>query len=138
MKRYGLRVGDVGLEFQSREDREKAILTFTRGSTMRVNDSSGVVYAEDGKTGSFSTYEREHGEIATRCYDCKGVFSHDTCNKRSAPKTDYYDKVELDNETPRKAKSESAFLCDGCLAIRKQKAEEAEATAVLERSSSAV
>ena len=35
-KLYGMKIGAVGVEFTSREDRDKAIQTFTRGSGVEI------------------------------------------------------------------------------------------------------
>lgn len=106
MKRYGLRVGMVGVEFSSKEERDKALLCFTRGGTVRINTSAGIRYEDDGDP-SFGTYERESNEVLANCSNCQGTFSTETCCHRK-----YRVKLSYRKEVT----DESGFLCDGCLA----------------------
>jgi len=105
MKRYGLRVGSTGVEFSSRDERDKALLCFTKGGTVRVNCSSGIRYDDDGDP-AFGTYERESNEVLANCSNCHGTFSHETCCERRYQHIDYAKRVS----------DTSGFLCDGCLA----------------------
>lgn len=102
MKKYGLRIGNLGLEFSSIDERDKAIKDFTHGSDVVISNS-GIVYS-DGK-GSFSVYDRDTKEITTVCDICKGLFSIETCNNRSYPRkysySNKYDMLE-------------GFICDAC------------------------
>ena len=82
MKRYGLKIGDVGIEFPSREEREKALKAFTLGCDVKIC-VSGVKY-RDG-SGTFSVYERLSEEILVTCNGCKGVFGADVCPMRGYP-----------------------------------------------------
>jgi len=108
MRIYGLRVGRTGVEFSSRDDREKAILTFTKGSTVTIEDCEGRRYRESER-GGFDTYERETNEQSMNCQVCKGVFSSDVCTKRTVPGKDYSGGFKDD-------KTEDRYLCDGCYA----------------------
>lgn len=102
MQKYGLRIGDVGVEFPSAEDRQKALQYFTKGTDVTIH-SVGIKFTE-GK-GSFSVYDRDTKEILTICVKCEGTFLIETCNKRKFPDQRYYSK-EWSNE--------DAFICDAC------------------------
>ena len=106
---YGLRIGDAGIEFPSREDRDKAMLAFTRGSSTKVSDYGGPRY-HPGKD-TFSTYERDSAQQLSNCDTCKGVFLAETCPKRTIPYKDFDGKFT-------EGKTEQEFLCDGCYAQR--------------------
>jgi hypothetical protein len=110
MKKYGLRIGSTGVEFGSREDREKALLKFTKGSCVDINTSYGLRYKDS--TGSFSTYERETEEQTTNCAVCTGMFSSETCTKRTVPEMDWNGKFKGVDKT------EERVLCDACFAKR--------------------
>ena len=111
MKVYGLRIGEVGVEFSIQVDRQKALEMFTKGSTVGINARQGIVYS-DGEA-IFGTYERETKEILVRCETCKGIHSSDSCRQ-----IDYPHKCLWDSEY----KSTTDFICDGCLAkILKEK-----------------
>lgn len=103
MKHFGLRIGDVGIEFPSREEREKALLAFTKGSDVKIYDD-GVKY-RDGKS-TFSVYERMTENILVTCSECRGIFGIDVC-----PKGDFPSKRSYDNEYS----TEDRHLCDACL-----------------------
>lgn len=53
MKVYGFRIGHTGLEFSSREDRDKAMLVFTRASTVNIHVEPGPVYSDGADTFGF-------------------------------------------------------------------------------------
>ena len=108
MKRFGLRIGEIGVEFPSIEDREKALKAFTKGTDVRIS-SHGIRYT-DGE-GSFSVYDRDTKETLTNCYLCNGVFSIETCNKRTYPMKNSWEKkfTEVEN-----------YICDGCLASQEK------------------
>ena len=122
MKRYGLRIGDAGVEFSSKDERDKALLCFTKGATVKVNTSSGVRYKEEGDP-SFGTYERESNEVLTNCCKCHGTFAADSCTEREYPSYCSWNK---------KFEMRTEFICDGCFAKAKQDADLAEARARLE------
>ena len=105
MKRYGLRIGNVGVEFPSLEECQKALLTFTKGTDVSINTGAGIKYKAGA--GSFSTYERESSEIITTCYECKGEFSTEMCQQRTYPK-----KYSYGNSFSE----ETNWICDACLA----------------------
>ena len=110
MKRYGLRIGNIGVEFPSVDDREKAIKYFTKGTDVKISDR-GIRFS-DGE-GSFSVYDRDTKETLTNCHICRGVFSLETCSKREYPHKNSWEK---------KFGKEENFICDACLAAQ-QKAE---------------
>lgn len=105
---YGLRIGDVGVEFSDRPTREKAILDFTKGCCVSITDYAGPRYGDS--KGCFSTYERNTEEQTINCSKCKGQFSSETCTERSVPHTDYSGKFGDDDST------ENKYLCDACYA----------------------
>jgi len=109
MKVYGLRIGDVGVEFSDRQARENALLIFTKGSSVKIHSYQGARY-EAGEN-SFSTYERDTNENLMNCHECKGVFSSEVCSQRAVPEKDY-SKGFKENET------ESICLCDACAVKR--------------------
>jgi hypothetical protein len=111
-KVFGFKIGKVGLEFPSREDREKALVKFTRAATVKVNESSGIVY-EDGDM-PFGTYERDTKEVSTKCYVCNGIFTLDTCSQRQ-----YQNKPSYSNTYSK----EENFICDGCFAAKEKEYE---------------
>lgn len=122
MKRYGLRIGDVGVEFASKDERDKALLCFTRGGTVRISSCGGVRYKEEGDP-SFGTYERESNEVLTNCEKCQGTFSSDACTEREYPNYESWRK---------RWETKTGFVCDGCFAKATKDAELAEARAKLE------
>jgi hypothetical protein len=103
MKKYGLRIGDTGIEFSSIEERDKALHAFTRGCDVIISDS-GLRYKE-GK-GGFSVYDRDTKEVVANCYICKGVFGIDTCSERQYPYKSYNGKYDTTTD----------YICDACLA----------------------
>lgn len=105
MKVYGLQIGSTGLEFGARDDREKAMLTFTRSTTVEVSMSAGLRYKKGTK--SFATYERETEENTQNCQKCDGQFSSETCSVREVPKKDWTGKWVA-------GEVQEVTLCDGC------------------------
>ena len=103
MKKYGLRIGDIGIEFPSIEERNKVLTDFTKGCDVVVSDS-GLRFKE-GK-GSFSVYDRDTKDILTNCLSCSGIFGIDTCGQREYPYRSYSGKYDTSN----------GFICDACLA----------------------
>jgi hypothetical protein len=124
MKKYGIRIGNIGIEFASIEDRTKALVDFTKGSDVNISDS-GIIYS-DGK-GNFSVYDRDTKEILTRCVSCEGTFSIESCPKRDYPYK-YYGQTKY-SET-------SDHICDACLAKKLKEKEVEEAKAVLKNAES--
>jgi len=122
MKRYGLRIGDVGVEFTSKEERDKALLCFTKGGTVKITTSGGIRYTEDGDP-AFGTYERESNEILANCEKCHGTFAADACTEREYPT-----KQSWNN----KWDTRTGFICDGCHAKAVQDHDLFEARARLE------
>jgi len=106
MKRYGLRIGETGVEFSTKDDRDKALLCFTKGGTVKVNPRAGVRYQEDGDP-CFGTYERESNEVLVNCAICEGTFSSDGCSQRTYPYKASYDRNYSDR---------TGHICDGCFA----------------------
>jgi hypothetical protein len=104
MKRYGLRIGNIGIEFPSRDERQKALLTFTTGTCSEICDE-GVRFKEGKDT--FSTYERDDKEVLANCYICKGVFGVETCGCRTYPHKNTWSK---------EYSTEEHHICDACLA----------------------
>jgi len=117
MKVYGLRIGSVGIEFPSRDDRDKAILTFTRGSSVEINNGSGPRYRPGEE--SFATYERDDSQQISNCEDCRGQFLTETCSSRTVPSKTWEGKFTGMDTT--------ATLCDGCYAKRLREKEVADA-----------
>ena len=106
MKMYGLRIGDIGVEFSDRQAREKAMLDFTKGCCVKITDYEGQRYGDS--KGCFATYERNTEEQTMNCSKCTGQFSSETCTKREIPATGYDGKFR-DNDS-----TESKYLCDAC------------------------
>lgn len=111
MKVYGMRIGSNGVEFPSREDRDKAILTFTHGGSVKVSTLPGVRYSDGDKV--FGTYERDTAIVEANCAKCYGVFSTETCQQREVPYRGY---GGTDGEFEDDHKPETKWLCDGCYA----------------------
>jgi len=108
MIKYGIRIGNVGIEFPSIQDRDKAITTFTKGSDVVISDN-GVRYTE-GK-GNFSVYDRDTSQVMTNCHICKGIFLLDTCKMREYP---------FKNSWSDKYTTETGYICDACLASQEK------------------
>lgn len=104
MKKYGLRIGNIGIEFISVDERDKAVKNFTHGTDVKISDF-GIRY-RDGE-GSFSVYDRDTKEIIVNCKECKGVFGIDSCGERPYPHKNSWQK-EYDEET--------GHICDACYA----------------------
>jgi len=124
MKKYGLRIGSIGVEFCDQTSREKALLIFTKGGCVKINTYAGIRY-EDSE-GAFSTYERETNEQMMNCDKCKGVFSSEVCTSRTVPERNYSGKFKGGDET------ENKVLCDACYAKIMQEWEVYKAEKVLE------
>ena len=119
MKKYGLRIGDVGVEFSSIEDRDKALRIFTRGADVKIS-STGFRY-RDGES-SFSVYDRDTKEILVNCRECRGIFGTETCNKREYPFKNSWESVFTTKED---------YICDGCLVSQEKQKRIFDATKVL-------
>ena len=111
MKKYGLRIGKIGIEFVSIDERDKALRNFTHGVDIKISND-GIRYS-DGE-GTFSVYDRDTKEIITNCVLCKGVFGIETCNNRVYP---------YKNSWENEYKFTEGYICDACLAAA-NKAEE--------------
>ena len=109
--RYGLRIGDIGVEFPSREERQKALLAFTAGVDVGIKDR-GHKYIPG--TGNFSVYERDSKEDVVICTVCKGDFLTESCTEREYPIKYSYSK----NFT-----TDTNYICDACYA-KQMKAKE--------------
>lgn len=118
--KYGLRVGNLGIEFISKEDRDKAIKTFTQGSDVLIKEE-GFKY-RDGK-GSFSVYDRDTKDQITICCICKGDFSLESCKEREYPYK--YSYMKDFSET-------TGYICDACYAKKLKEKEIWDAKKVLE------
>ena len=120
MQKYGLRIGDVGVEFPSIEDRNKALSAFTKGTDVKIH-ISGIKFT-DGE-GNFSVYDRDTKEVLTICTECKGTFLQETCSKREFPyKYSYSSSWDTMDE----------FICDACFAKLLKAKEKADAQKVLD------
>ena len=125
MRIYGLKIGTVGVEFSMREDRERAMVLFSKGSCMAIADYAGPRF-KDG-SGTFSTYERNTEEQINNCSVCSGTFSSECCPKRTYPAKSYKGKFDGANE--------DNFICDGCFTARIQDKKLADAEKVVEDAS---
>lgn len=103
MKKFGLRIGDIGIEFSDVQSRDKALMDFAKGSDVKISDS-GVRFT-DGK-GSFSVYDRDTKETIVNCCQCQGVFDIQSCTNRTYPHKHSWEKEYTDKE---------GFICDACL-----------------------
>jgi hypothetical protein len=112
MKVYGMKIDSIGLEFSSIADREKALLTFTKGSTVKISTSSGIRYKDC--EAPFGCYERETKEIIANCAVCDGSFSTETCSRRTYPHKNSWEKEYQTVEN---------HICDACL-VKKNKEKE--------------
>ena len=125
MKRYGLRIGDTGIEFPSRDERQRALLAFTAGSCSKISDS-GVRFVDD--KGTFATYERDDKEVLVNCGKCKGVFGLDACGVREYPNKNSWEKTYG---------TETGYICDACFESQRKAAELFAAKAVVSQSETA-
>ena len=108
MKLYGLKIGSIGLEFPSRDDRNKAMVTFASSQASKIQEYAGPRYSPADK--SFGTYEREEGQQLINCSKCSGVFTPETCGERTVPsRTNFPSGFDAE-------KMQDAWLCDGCYA----------------------
>lgn len=103
MKKYGLRIGDIGVEFSDVVSRDKALKDFTQGSDVKIS-STGVRYT-DGE-GTFSVYERDTKEVLVTCSECTTILSVESCGKREYYKKDYSWAKELT--------AHDNYICDAC------------------------
>lgn len=124
MKRYGLRVGDVGVEFPSRDERQKAMIAFTTGTSVRISDE-GVRFRDD--KGTFATYERDDKEVLVNCGECKGVFGAD-----AAPSREYPDKPCYST----KYYTKTGNICDACFEAKRKAKELDDARATVAKAGS--
>lgn len=109
MKRYGFRIGDTGVEFVSRDERQKAIAVFTLGSTAKISDH-GIRFGED--KGSFSTYERDDKEVLVNCASCHGVFGIESAPQRSYPQEQTW--------STEKWTTSEGHICDACFESKRK------------------
>lgn len=105
MNKYGLRIGNIGVEFSDQQTREKALILFSKGNCFEVLDCEGPRF-KDSK-GAFSTYERENNEQLMNCSQCQGVFSSEACTKRNVPARDWNNVFQVEG-------TDNKFLCDAC------------------------
>jgi hypothetical protein len=133
MKVYGLRIGDVGIEFGDLQSREKALLTFTRGSTVKIVTSAGPRFRDH--EGAFSTYERETNDQAMNCTECMSVFTSETCMKREVPEKRYDGSVSK-YVYQDDGRMTDEILCDGCFAKKIREFEVFKAKQVMDASGS--
>ncbi len=124
MKRYSLRIGNVGVEFPSREERQKALIAFTGGTCVGISDS-GVRFI-DGKD-TFSTYERDDKEVLANCDECHGVFGVDACPSRQYPKKQTWNE---------KYEEKEANICDACFESQRKAKELFDAKKVVAKNES--
>lgn len=108
MRKYGFRIGNVGVEFSSVDARDNAIKTFTKGSDVVISNI-GIRFS-DGE-GNFSVYDRDTREVLTNCCACMGVFLEQTCSRRSYPDKYSYEKSYSNRE---------GYICDACLAMKEK------------------
>lgn len=125
MRRYGLRIGDFGIEFASRDERQKAMLAFTAGTCVTISDS-GIRF-KDAK-GAFSTYERDDKEVLATCRKCGGVFGIDACADRDYPELQSWD---------HKWVLTSGHICDACFESQRKAKELADAKATVQKAEAA-
>jgi len=119
MRVFGMKIKDIGLEFSAREEREKALVTFIRASTVAISDL-GIRFNDI--EAPFGTYERETKEIQVHCTICRGVFDLGNCGMREYQELDYNEKeVRRDN-----------YICDGCLVAKDRATEVRKARAIIE------
>lgn len=125
MKRYGLLIGQVGVEFPSLEECQKAVVTFTKGVDIQVSNK-GLRYTPGN--GSFSVYQREDKEVLTNCEVCKGIFTTEVCTYREYPdKRSYSQEFFL----------EKGYICDACFAKKIKDKELADAKALVNKAEGA-
>jgi len=120
MQKYGIRIGDVGVEFPSVEDRQKALIAFTKGTDVKINEK-GIRFANGN--GSFSVYDRDTKEVLTVCEICKGVFLSETCTDREYPQKNSWEK---------EYSTGNGFICEACFAKRIKDKELCEAKKLVE------
>lgn len=125
MKKYGLRIGDVGIEFCSIDERQKALLDFTKGCDVKIYDR-GIMYKECTGT-TFSVYERETKDVIVTCEVCTGVFGIESSPDREYTYKSYNGKYEKTH----------GCICDACLAKKIKEKEIFDAKKVLEESKDA-
>jgi hypothetical protein len=125
MRKYGFKIGNVGVEFSSMEDRQKAILTFTKSSTVNITNN-GIKYLD--ADGAFSVYDRDTTFVIVTCEECMGEFSIET-----APKQTYEYKPSYSNDYDKK----TGHICVACFAALKKEKEIFDATALLQKTAEA-
>ena len=121
-KCYGVKVGDIGIDFQSIKDRSKFLNLLARANSIKINDRQGIVIEE--KRVDFGIYIRNADEKGVRCYKCETVFTNGECRKQEYEYPYSYgtDGISTENN----------FICDNCLEkltaqvveIKKRNAEE--------------
>jgi len=121
MRKYGFKIGTVGVEFPTIESRQKAIIAFTSSSTVNIFNK-GVKY-RDG-TNSFSVYDRDTEFVMVTCEECEGEFSSDT-----APKQPYEYRPIYANDYEEK----TGHICAACLAAINKEREIFIAKAILSK-----
>lgn len=119
MKRYGFRIGQIGIEFSDKESRMRAITNFTNSSTVTINNAAGIRY-KDAES-AFAIYERDSVEVLVNCCKCQGVFSQEICGNRTYPNKHSWEKEFTEVKD---------YICNGCLASQRdaQKVFEAKKT----------
>lgn len=120
MKKYGLRIGNIGIEFPSIDDRQKALLAFTKGTDVKISNS-GIKF-KDGE-GNFSVYDRDTRETLTICQICDGTFLIESCQHREYPYKNSWENTYNTAEN---------YICDSCLAKQTKAKEVFEAKKLVE------
>ena len=112
--RFGIRVGDVGIDFAFEKERQKLLELLSKASSVKINNSAGVVYKKCQV--NFGIYERNMAIEGIRCNKCESVYYNGECRKQEYEYPYSYGDSGLSSTTD--------FICDKCLSSLKEQVAE--------------
>ena len=103
--KYAVRIGDIGIEFDTTKEKENFLKLLSKASAVSINKTSGIVYED--KENQFGLYERDSLLKSVRCCNCYEIITDGTCRKQEFLKPYSYSDKGFTDET--------GFICDKCL-----------------------
>ena len=104
--KYGIRIGDIGVEFDHIKQRENFLKMLANSNSIKINEGQGLEFED--KTTSFGIYERNTKEVGYRCYVCEQVIRDGSCHKQEYEYPYTYGTDGFSSSTN--------YICNNCLA----------------------
>lgn len=102
--KYGVSIGDIGVEFDFIKDREKMLLILAKSNAVKINSVSGEEFTREKN--SFGLYERDTTQKGVRCYTCNTVFYGEECRRIEYESPCSYSSKGFSEQTN--------YICDKC------------------------